>query len=42
MGEPSVMGAFGYSKEDPKRPKTRKYFSQIVQWIKLCKKIKNE
>ncbi|MBU7595743.1 NAD(P)H-dependent oxidoreductase [Metabacillus halosaccharovorans] len=31
--KPSVMVAFGYRKEEPKRPKTRKNLSEIVQWI---------
>lgn len=28
----SVMAAFGYRQEDPKRPKTRKAFDQVVEW----------
>ncbi|MBU7591131.1 NAD(P)H-dependent oxidoreductase [Metabacillus halosaccharovorans] len=31
--KPSVMVAFGYRKEEPKRPKTRKNLSEIVQWV---------
>lgn len=31
--KPSVMVAFGYRKEDPNRPKTRKMPSEIVQWV---------
>ncbi|WVX83978.1 NAD(P)H-dependent oxidoreductase [Niallia oryzisoli] len=31
--KPSVMAAFGYRKEDPNRPKTRKNLSEIVQWV---------
>jgi len=31
--KPSVMAAFGYRKEDPQRPKTRKTLNEIVQWI---------
>ncbi|MNP43906.1 putative NAD(P)H nitroreductase YfkO [compost metagenome] len=31
--KPSVMAAFGYRKEDPIRPKTRKNLSDIVEWI---------
>ncbi|WP_160726070.1 NAD(P)H-dependent oxidoreductase [Bacillus sp. USDA818B3_A] len=30
----SVMAAFGYRAEDPKRPKTRKELNEIVRWIK--------
>ena len=29
----SVMAAFGYREEDPKRPKTRKELNQIVKWV---------
>lgn len=31
--KPSVMAAFGYRKEEPKRAKTRKSLSEIVQWV---------
>lgn len=31
--KPSVMAAFGYRKEEPGRPKTRKNLSDIVQWV---------
>lgn len=31
--KPSVMAAFGYRKEDPNRPKTRKNLSEIVTWV---------
>ncbi|MFX3636329.1 MAG: NAD(P)H-dependent oxidoreductase [Candidatus Pristimantibacillus sp.] len=31
--KPSVMVAFGYRKEDPARPKTRRNLSEIVQWV---------
>ncbi|MGE8080785.1 NAD(P)H-dependent oxidoreductase [Peribacillus loiseleuriae] len=31
--KPSVMAAFGYHKEGPRRPKTRKNLSEIVQWV---------
>lgn len=31
--EPSVMVAFGYREEDPKRDKTRRPQSDVVQWI---------
>ncbi|MNO19114.1 putative NAD(P)H nitroreductase YfkO [compost metagenome] len=31
--KPSVMAAFGYRKEDPVRPKTRKNLSDIVEWV---------
>lgn len=31
--KPYVMAAFGYRKEEPKRPKTRKSLSEIVQWV---------
>ncbi len=31
--KPSVMAAFGYRKEGPIRPKTRKNLSDIVQWL---------
>jgi nitroreductase len=31
--EPSVMVAFGYRKEEPKRPKTRKNLNEIVLWV---------
>ncbi|MMZ62173.1 putative NAD(P)H nitroreductase YfkO [compost metagenome] len=31
--KPSVMAAFGYRKEDPIRPKTRKNLSDIVEWV---------
>lgn len=30
---PSVMVAFGYRKEEPKRAKTRKDLSEIVRWV---------
>ncbi len=30
---PSVLAAFGYRKEDPKRGKTRKPLDQLVKWI---------
>ncbi|MDY0409758.1 NAD(P)H-dependent oxidoreductase [Paracerasibacillus soli] len=29
----SVLAAFGYRKEDPKRPKTRKSVEKLVKWI---------
>jgi len=29
----SVMAAFGYRAEDPKRPKTRKKIAQLVKWV---------
>lgn len=29
----SVLAAFGYRKEDPKRPKTRKPMEEVVKWI---------
>jgi nitroreductase len=29
----SVMVAFGYRKQDPKRPKTRRSLDQVVQWV---------
>ena len=32
--EVSVMVAFGYRKEDPKRDKTRQTIDTIVEWIK--------
>ncbi|MFJ7977047.1 NAD(P)H-dependent oxidoreductase [Peribacillus sp. NPDC096379] len=31
--KPSVMAAFGYRKEEPRRPKTRKNLDEIVQWV---------
>lgn len=31
--KPSVMAAFGYRKEEPKRAKTRKSLNEIVQWV---------
>lgn len=31
--KPSVMAAFGYRKEEPKRVKTRKSLEEIVQWV---------
>lgn len=31
--KPSVMAAFGYRKEEPKRAKTRKNLSEIVRWV---------
>lgn len=31
--KPSVMAAFGYRKEEPKRAKTRKSLAEIVQWV---------
>jgi len=31
--QPSVMAAFGYRKEEPKREKTRKSLNEIVQWV---------
>src|SRR5699024_9309935 len=29
----SVIAAFGYRKEDPKRPKTRRSIKDVVEWI---------
>ncbi len=29
----SSMVVFGYRKEDPKRPKTRKSMEEVVEWI---------
>lgn len=29
----SVLAAFGYRKDDPKRPKTRKSLEEVVRWI---------
>lgn len=29
----SVMAAFGYREENPKREKTRKELNQIVKWV---------
>lgn len=29
----SVLAAFGYRKEDPKRPKTRRSIKDVVEWI---------
>lgn len=31
--KPAVMAAFGYRKEEPARPKTRRNLSDIVQWV---------
>lgn len=31
--KPSVMAAFGYRKEEPNRPKTRKSLNEIVEWL---------
>lgn len=31
--KPSVMAAFGYRKEQPSRPKTRKNINEIIQWV---------
>ncbi|BAC15082.1 NAD(P)H nitroreductase [Oceanobacillus iheyensis HTE831] len=31
--QPSVMAAFGYRKEEPSRPKTRKNLNDIVEWV---------
>lgn len=31
--EPSVLMAFGYRKENPKRPKTRRKLEDVVQWV---------
>lgn len=30
---PAVLAAFGYRKEDPKRPKTRKPLGELVEWV---------